>query len=96
MFDKHSIKSISLHIFISLVLLVIGLYVLIEKKMVIAGKLTGEVYEFSYPTNIIIAVSFFLESLFTILILVENKKFKKLSEWVLIVALTLFVIGVFM
>jgi len=90
-----STKSIILHVTISLILLSTGLYVLIEKRMIIAGKLTGDIYEFNYPNNIIIAVSFFLQAIFAITVLIKKKSFKKINEWVLISALILFVVGVF-
>ena len=51
------------------------------------GKLTGDIHEFDYPNYIVIAISFFLESIFTLLILVEKKPFKKINEWLLILTL---------
>lgn len=90
-----SIWTIVLHSALSLVVLAAGLYILFEKKMIISGKLTGHVYEFEYPGNVIIASSFFLVSLFLILVLRENKRVYKVSEWLLISALVLFIIGAF-
>lgn len=63
--------------------------------MIISGKLTGDIHEFDYPNYIIITISFFFGSAFSMLVLVEKKPFKKISEWLLIVALILFVVGVF-
>lgn len=88
-------KSIALHSVISLVLLGLAIYVFIEQRIVISGKLTGSSYELGSTGSAIIAVSFLLQSIFSLLILVERPRYKKISEWLLIVSLLLFVVGVY-
>ena len=88
-------KQILFHSIISLVLLGLGVYVLIEQRIVISGKLTGSLYELGAAGSALIAVSFLLQSIFSLLILVERPRYKKISEWLLIVSLILFVVGAF-
>lgn len=90
-----SVWTIILHSIISLIVFLLGLYVLIEKKMIISGKLTGDLYQFDYPGNVIIALSFFIVSAFMVVVLLKGKKTKKIAEWLLITALLLFVVGAF-
>ena len=87
--------TIALHGIISVVVLAMGLFVLIEKKMIISGKLSGDLYKFDYPNNIIIAISFFLVSAFVMLVLIESKRMKKINQGLIIAALVLFFIGAF-
>jgi len=91
----HSRKTIILHASIGLILIGISIYVLLEKKLFIGGKLTGHIFEFNYPANIIMATSFFLEAIFSITTLIEGKLMKRANEMILISALILFVIGAF-
>ncbi len=86
---------IALHGTISVVVLSMGLYVLTENKMIMLGKLSGGLYKFNFPNNVIIAISFFLVSAFVILVLIESKRMKIINQWLIIVALVLFFIGVF-
>jgi len=86
---------IALHGTISVVVLTMGLYVLTENKMIMLGKLSGGLYQFSFPNNIIIAISFFLVSAFVMLVLIESMRMKIINQWLIIVALVLFFIGVF-
>jgi len=86
---------IALHGTISVVVLSMGLYVLAENKMIMLGKLSGGLYKFNFPNNVIIAISFFLVSAFVILVLIESKRMKIINQWLIIVALVLFFIGVF-
>jgi len=90
-----SVWIIILHSIISLTVFLLGLYVLIEKKMIISGKLTGDLYQFDYPGNVIIALSFFIVSAFMVVVLLKGKKPRKIAEWLLITALLLFVVGAF-
>ncbi len=86
---------LALHVVIASVLLFIGLYVLLENKLLISGKLTGHIFEFEYPNNLLIAFSFFLQSLFSVMVLVDGERLRRINEKVLIIALLLFVVGVF-
>ncbi len=92
----HSKKTIALHIVIALVLLLIGIYVLIERQLLIAGKLTGHVYQFEFAASVVIAISFFLEVIFSLLVLHKGQQVKKINEIILIAALVFFAIGVFL
>lgn len=70
-----------------------GLYVLIEKKMIIASKLTGGIYKYDYPGNIIVAISFLFISIFVMLVLIKDKKIKVVNEILVVLAMILFFIG---
>lgn len=88
--------AIILHAIISLALVAAGIYVLIEKKMIVAGKFTGHLYDFESPANIIIAISLFmLAALFT-LALIQTDFMRKVCRGLLISSLVLFGIGMFM
>jgi len=88
--------TIVLHGAIALVLFGLGLFVLIENKMIISGKLSGNLYKLDYPNNILIAVSFFIVSAFTMLVLREGERIKTISQWLIIAALILFLLGAFL
>jgi len=89
--------TIAFHSILSLIILAMGIYVLIEKKMFIGGSLSpGKVYEFDFPANVITATSFLLVSVFIMLVLVKGKWIKRICEGLLIVALILFFAGAFM
>lgn len=89
----HSRGTIIIHSVISLVILSIGMYVLIEKKMIISGKLTGGFYEYEYPGNIIVAMSFLLISAFVMLVLIKDKRIKLVNEILVLFAMILFFVG---
>ena len=89
----HSRWTIILHTVISLVSLSIGLYVLIEKKMIISGMLTGNFYEYEYPGNIIVSLSFLFISVFVMLVLVKDKRIKRVNEVLVLTAMILFFVG---
>ena len=85
-----------LHSVLSLAVLAVSVYVFIEKKMIIGGRLTpSSVYEFPFPANLIMATSLFFLSLFIILTLIDSKIMKKVCEWLLITALILFFTAAF-
>lgn len=91
-----SFWTIALHSILSLAALSAGVYVLLEKKMLIGGRLIASaVYEFPFPANLVMASSLILLSVFIMLTLYENKAIKKTAEWILIVALVLFFLGAF-
>lgn len=85
--------TIILHSIISFVILSLGLYVLIEKKMIVSGKLTGDLYEYEYPGNILVALSFLFVSAFVMLVLVKDKKIKRINEILILSAMILFFVG---
>ena len=85
--------TIILHSVISFVVLSLGLYVLIEKKMIISGKLTGDLYEYEYPGNILVALSFLFVSAFVMLVLVKDKRIKRINEILILSAMILFFVG---
>jgi len=89
----HSRWTIILHSVISLVIFSVGLYVLIEKKMIISGKLTGNLYEYEYPGNIIVALSLLFVSVFVMLVLIKNKRIKIVNEILVLLAIILFFVG---
>lgn len=89
----HSRWTIILHSVISLAILFVGLYVLIEKKMAISGKLTGNFYEYEYPGNIFVSLSFLFVSAFVMLVLVKDKRIKRVNEVLVLTAMVLFFIG---
>ena len=89
----HSRWTIIIHSVISLVILSIGMYVLIEKKMIISGKLTGGFYEYEYPGNIIVGMSFLLISAFVMLVLIKDKRIKLVNEILVLFAMILFFVG---
>lgn len=85
--------TIIIHSIISLVVIAIGIYVLVEKKMIISGKYSGGLYEFEYPANLLVALSAFLVAIFIMLVLVKRSYIKQVCEGLFITALILFVIG---
>ena len=80
---------------ISVFLLYLGLYVLKEKKVLIAGKLTGHMHKLDYPGYIFVAISFFTVAVFVVMVLIDGRHIKKICEWLLISAFILFVTGVY-
>jgi len=74
----------------------LGVYVLLEKKMLIAGKYSGNVYSLSDIESLYISISLFMVAAFFILILVDNKYAKKLSEWLLGLGIILFLSSSFL
>lgn len=87
--------TIIFHSIIAIVLSAIGIYVWVEKKMIVSGKLTGHLYELHSPGHIIMAFSFFILAVFFILVLMKNEAVKKLCQWLLILALVMFAASLF-
>ncbi len=86
--------TLALHISISVLTIVAGIYVLIEKKMIISGIFSGGLYKLDLTGSLLIASSFFAFSVFSILVLFQDKKyFKKICEWLFIAAILSFVVG---
>lgn len=93
---SHKLGTIVLHLLISVFALAAGIYVIIEKKMIISGRLTGGLYKFDFTGSLLIALSFFMFSVFSVLVLFQEKKYiKQICEWLFIVAILSFVIGAF-
>lgn len=88
-----SLWTVILHSFLSLIIFSIGLYVLIEKKMIIAGKLAGDFYVYKYPGNIIVSLSFLFVSAFVMLVLINDAKVKRVNEFLVLSAMILFFVG---
>lgn len=85
--------TIVMHSIISLALIAIGVYVLVEKKMIISGKYSGGLYELEYPANLLVAISAFLAAIFIMLTLVKRPYIKHICEGLFITALILFITG---
>ena len=64
--------TIVLHAFISLSLSGAGIYILVQKKMIVAGKYAGHLYEFESPAHIIITISLFMLAAFFSLALIQT------------------------
>jgi hypothetical protein len=93
---SRSIWTYMLHALISLCLLLYGIYVFLYKKVLISGKLTGNVYHLKYPANVIIATSLLLGAVFVMLVLVKDPIIRKINPFILLLALVLFFIGAFL
>lgn len=87
---KPPVWAIALNILISLLIAASGIYVLLEKKMIISGKYSGNLYDLGGLESICISVSLFMVSSFFIIYLFENKRLKKMGEWILGLAIILF------
>lgn len=74
---KYSVWAIALNILISFLIAASGIYVLLEKKMIISGKYSGNLYHLGELESILISVSLFMVSSFFIIYLFENKCLKK-------------------
>ena len=92
---KYSLWAIALNIIISLLIAASGIYVLLEKKMIISGKYSGNLYHLGELESILISVSLFMVSSFFIIYLFENKRLKKIGEWILGLAIVLFLLSSF-
>ena len=79
-----------------MILIGLGIYVLIEKKMVVAGKYTGHLYGFESPAYIIIAISLFMLAVFFSLALIQTELMKKICLWLFMLSLVTFGIGLFL
>jgi len=92
---NHPIWVCILNIVLFILIAASGIYVLIEKKMLIAGKYSGNVYFLSDIESLFISMSLFMVASFFILILFENKYTKKISEWLLGLGIVLFLFSSF-
>ena len=94
---KRSLISYGFSICLSLLPIIAGFYVLIEKKMMFGGRYNpGHLYEFDFPANIIMATSFFLVAALIIIALTGIKHKNKIIEGLILTAFVLFIIAVFL
>jgi len=87
---KYPVWAIVLNVLLSFIITASGVYALIEKKMIISGKYSGNLYFLGELESIFIAISLFMVASFFILILFENKYIKKIGEWFLGLGIVLF------
>ncbi len=92
---KYSVWVYVLNILVAILIAAAGVYVFIEKKMIISGKYSGGLYYLSDLESILDSVSLFMTSLFIILALFQNKLIKKVREWILMLAILLFLASSF-
>lgn len=92
---NHPIWVYILNFALFLLIAALAIYVFIEKKMLISGKYSGNVYFLSDMESLFISVSLFMVASFFILILFENKYTKKISEWLLGLGIILFLFSSF-
>lgn len=85
-----------LHCLIFLCLFSYGLYVLIEHKVFLFGKLTGGIHYIEFPGYLIISISLFVAAIVSLLVLNKKPYMKKVNEGLIIIALILHTVGVFL
>jgi len=90
---RHSFWVILLNIVFSLAILGNGIYVLIKKQSIIAGKYTGHHYYLGNTESIIIAISMLLISACIIINLSENKLYKQIAAWLLGIGIGLYLLS---
>jgi hypothetical protein len=87
---KHSFWVILLNISLSFVFFATGVYVLLEKKLIVSGKYIGSLHHYNDLESILVASSHFLISIFILLYLSKNKVIKRGAEWLFIIAIVIF------
>lgn len=88
--------TVIFHATISLILVAVGIYVLIEKKMIVGGKYSaGSLHTLSFPADIIMAASFFMLAAFFSLVLIQTEAIKKICIWLFMSSLVTFGISIF-
>lgn len=87
--------AILLNLLLAVTTTAMGIYVLIEKQLLIFGKLIGHIYHFNRLESWMVAISFFLVSAFLVLYLFQNKIFNRIGEWLLGIAILLFLLSSF-
>lgn len=92
---KQPAWAIVLNVFISFIIIGLGVYTLLEKKMIISGKYSGNLYSLGSLESIVIAISHFMLATFFILVLVDNKNINKAGECFFIAAVILFLSSTF-
>ena len=93
---NRSALSIASYILIALVPFAIGIYVLIERKMIVGGRLSpGEVHTLDFPSYIMMACSFFLFSSLILISLIDLKYKTRIVELCFLLAIFLFGASIF-
>ena len=92
---KPSVWLIIVCTLLSLLITAAGIYALIEKKMIISGKYSGDLYRLSDIESILIALSFFMVAAFILLILSEKKAVKLTGQWLFGLGIILFLASSF-
>ncbi len=91
-----SILRLVLYVCLSTLPIVVGLYVLIKKKMIVGGRLApSEVSELIFPANLIMAISFFLISAMILTAISNLKRKNKIIEILFMAVVLLFGISIF-
>lgn len=83
-------------VLIALFIAASGVYALVERKLIISGKYTGGLHHFDQAESIMVAVSHFLVSIFILLFLSKNEKLKNMAQWLLLIAIVLFIASPFL
>jgi len=84
-----------LHIILAALSVACGIYVLVERKLIIAGKYFGDLYHLGPLESVLIALSFFLLALFLLTLLSKTSTMKNISEALLIGVIALFMASAF-
>lgn len=64
--------------------------------MIVAGKLTGNLYYLDPPAHVVMAVSFFVLSAFFIFSLIQNNTARKVNPWLFGAFLVLFSVSLYL
>lgn len=89
-----TILTALLHGSIFVILSGLGVYVLIEHEVLLLGKVTSGIYKLEYPAYLLVSSAFFIAAIVSIFVLFKSQRFRKINEWLLIVALVVFCVGV--
>lgn len=92
---KPSIYTVLISLSISVLIASAGIYTLVERKMIISGKYSGNLYLLGDFESIAIAVSMFMVSGFFVLFLFQKKSIKTIAEWLLGLGIILFLVSSF-
>ena len=93
---KSSLLGKTVAVLLALIVAGMGVYTLAEKKMIISGKYTGNLYHLGDMESATIAVSFFLVSLSFLLSTFEKKKLNSIGRWMLGTGIVLFLFSAFL
>ena len=92
---SHNPWVIALNGSVSAFIVILGIYSYLERKVLIAGKLSGHLHNLNPPGHILIALSFFIVATFVVLVLFQGSYVKVICEWMIVSAIILFVLGVY-
>lgn len=93
---RPSIYTVLISLSISVLIAGAGVYTLVEKKIIISGKYSGDLYLLSDSESIAIAVSMFMVSGFFVLFLFQKTSIKRIAEWLLGLGVILFLFSSFL